>query len=173
MIKKLVTIIIPCSNSLLELKSTIESLMFQTRIRGTRVLVADFGSSDGSIQYAQQLGFELRNSLVVEPFDFLKDKNDIYLSIDTPYVFCVLPGKILDDRDFIMDHLNKISRTGEPTIYTEETAFSRIVKRIRNRKTKNIGLMVKKENISDISFFEENQIPIIDLPRVKRKTVKI
>jgi len=80
---------------LLKLKSTIESLVFQTRIRGTRVLVADFGSKDGSIQYAQQVSSELRNTLVVEPFDFKGERDKVFSSVTTPYVFYIAPGKTI------------------------------------------------------------------------------
>lgn len=175
MIQNLVTIIIPSSDSLFGLKSTIESLVFQTKIKGTRVLVADLGSSDGSIQYAAQLTYDLRSRLKVEPFDFDKDRLSVYSNVNTPYVFFISPGKIIQDRDFIMDHLNKISNMKEVMAYSEETMFRRIIKGLGYKKEaqENVGLLVRKENIYDIFFTLKNDKIFIDLPNKKTKTSKI
>jgi len=175
LIKNLVTIIIPCSDSLLKLKSTIESLVFQTRIRGTRVLVADFGSKDGSIQYAQQVSSELRNTLVVEPFDFKGERDKVFSSVTTPYVFYIAPGKTFDDRDFIMDNLNKTSKIKTPIVYTEENVFGTLLRRFKrdSEKRENVALVGLKNTLENISFIVQGDKINVDLSEIKTKTVKI
>ena len=66
MINSLLTIVIPCKNSVYGLKNTVESLLNQFKIQGTRVLVLDLGSDDGSYQYAAQASFEHFKKLKIE-----------------------------------------------------------------------------------------------------------
>ena len=75
MINSLLTIIIPCKNSVYGLKDTIESLLDQFKITGTRVLILDLGSDDGSYQYAAQASFEHFKKLKIESIKIDDDLN--------------------------------------------------------------------------------------------------
>ena len=73
MINSLLTIIIPCKNSVYGLKDTIESLLDQFKITGTRVLILDLGSDDGSYQYAAQASYDNFKKLKPELKDVFYD----------------------------------------------------------------------------------------------------
>lgn len=112
MLSSLITIIIPCENSLPGIKSTIENLLDQTKIRGTRVIVLDKGSKDGSIQYSIQAGYDLSKRLTIETFN-VTDNKDFYKVVNTPYVLWISPGLIFKSRDYIFDAINLLSKKGD------------------------------------------------------------
>jgi glycosyltransferase involved in cell wall biosynthesis len=166
---------VPCSNSLAGLKKTIESLVLQTRINGTRVLIADIDSSDGSVQYAQQMEFNLRKILNIEPVHFSKDKENLLSSIVTPYVFWISPGNVLKDPDFFINQVNTFSPSEKLIAYTERSLAERVLLKLSRNKysDKNIGALCKKEDSSQISFSCEKERIFIDLPDIKKRTIKI
>lgn len=107
MITTLLTIVIPCKDSVQELKLTIENLAIQTRIISTKVLVLDIGSSDGSFQYASQASVEYAKILKIESINY-KDSNifEVMDNIRSVYTLIVLPGTNFISRDFIFDNIN-------------------------------------------------------------------
>jgi glycosyltransferase involved in cell wall biosynthesis len=109
MLDSLVTIIIPTKDSFPKIKETIESIIIQTKIKGVNVLIADFGSKDGSYQYAAQASSSYFNKIKIESLDYSKIKNsmlNIMESIRTPYSIFITPGIILENPDFIFDSIN-------------------------------------------------------------------
>lgn len=102
--------------------STVEGIVMQTKIKGTRVLILDYGSTDGSIQYCVQKQVDLQKILQIEILDW-KDKRQEFHAI-TPYCFWISPGVVLSDQDFLIREINKSSLT------KKNIAFL-----IRNKKT--------------------------------------
>lgn len=109
MLDSLITIIIPTKDSFPKIKETIENIITQTKIKGVSILIPDFGSKDGSYQYAAQAsGFHF-NKVKIESVDYSKTKSsmlNIMESIKTPYSIFITPGIILEDPDFIFNSIN-------------------------------------------------------------------
>lgn len=116
MINTLVTILIPSNNTLEGLKSTLNSILLQTKIKGTSVIILDYGSSDGSVQYAAQASSDFYRTIKIECLDF-KEKNPQF-GVYTPYCFWVSPGVVLEDRDFLMEEINSNTITNKSCAYT-------------------------------------------------------
>lgn len=115
MLKNLITILIPSNNSIEGLKTTVNSIFSQTKIKGTRVMILDYGSTDGSFQYTAQASSDLSRILKIESLD-LKDKIPDF-QIYTPYCLWISPGIILEERDFIMDEINMNSFMEKNCLY--------------------------------------------------------
>ncbi len=115
MINTLVTIVIPSKNSLEGLKSTLNSILFQTKIKGTRVIVLDYGSTDGSAQYVAHVSSEFFKMLKIECLDFSKESKKI--EVDTPYVFFASPGSTFKHSDLIINGVNLNSLTSKNSAY--------------------------------------------------------
>lgn len=116
LLNTLVTILIPSNNTLEGLKTTLNSILIQTKIKGTRVLVMDYGSTDGSYQYAAQASIDFFKTLKIECLDFSKESAN--LDIATTFSFFVSPGVIFEDRDFIMNEVNTNFHTDKDCAYT-------------------------------------------------------
>ena len=122
MIATLLTIVIPCKDSVHELKSTIESLISQTRIGSTRVLVLDMGSSDGSFQYASQASVEYSKILKIESINYEDSKIlEVMGNIESVYTLTVLPGTNFTSNDFIFDNLNSSMSSGNIFAFTNRS----------------------------------------------------
>jgi hypothetical protein len=119
LINSLVTILIPTNNSVEGLKTTIESLILQTRVKNTRVLVLDYGSDDGTVQYSQYASYEYRRILKIESID-LKE-NPPTFEVFSPYCLCLSPGVILENYDFIIEAVNSISRESRNILYYKKS----------------------------------------------------
>jgi len=146
LISTLLTIVIPCKDSVHELKSTIENIVNQTKIKSTRVLVLDMGSKDGSYQYADQASSEYSRILKIESIKY--DPNKIWETInniDSLYVLSVLPGTNFKSKDFILDSLNNIMF--EENIYIFPFPKKRSIKEILFPYK---SLILGKTNISSI-----------------------
>ena len=99
---------IPSNNTLEGLKSTLNSILLQTKIKGTSVIILDYGSSDGSVQYAAHVSSDFYKTIKIECLDF-SEKNPQF-GVYTPYCFWVSPGVVLEDRDFLMDEIYYINK---------------------------------------------------------------
>lgn len=158
MISTLLTIVIPCKDSVYELKSTIENIVNQTKINSTRVLVLDMGSKDGSYQYADQAGSEYSRILKIESIKY--DHNKIWETInniDSLYVLLVLPGTNFKSKDFILDSLNNIISEENIYIFTfpkkrsiKEILFPR--KSLIEERTKISTLLIHKNFFNSVEF---------------------
>lgn len=115
MINSLVTILIPTNNSVDGLKTTIESILLQTKIKGTRVLVLDYGSDDGSFQFSAYASSEYKRILKIESIDL--SKNAPEFEILTPYCLCISPGVIFENKDFLIDVVNSKGKENRDLIY--------------------------------------------------------
>jgi hypothetical protein len=111
--------LIPANNSVEALKTTIESLLLQTRIKNTRVLVLDYGSYDGTVQYSQYASYEYRGILKIESID-LKE-NPPSFEVFSPYCLCLSPGVVLENYDFIMEAVNTVSRESRSILYYKKS----------------------------------------------------
>lgn len=159
MLSTLVTIIVPCYNSLPDIKSTLENLIKQTKIRGTSVLVLDMGSKDGSFQYVTQASSELFNFLRIESIN-IKDNNDFCPAITTPYTLWLLPGILLENPDFILDCINKNSKKD---LYIHPAKNQDLLKRIFSKyylQSEELFLsfvFCKKSLINNIKYRKESK----------------
>jgi glycosyltransferase involved in cell wall biosynthesis len=116
MLDSLITIIIPTKDSFPKIKETIKNIITQTKIRGVNVLIPDFGSTDGSYQYAAQASSTHFKQVKIESINYAKTKSpmlNIMESIKTPYALFITPGIILEDPDFILNSINYIMKYNE------------------------------------------------------------
>lgn len=172
----LVTIIIPCNNSLYGLKNTVESLSSQFKIQGTRVLILDIESNDGSHQYAAQAAFEHLKKLKIESIK-INDKLNLYKFIDqlkTLYSIIITPGTIFENPDFIFNSANKLLANDCTYVYFKNyPIFKRILpfKNIRNKQLEINCIISQKNFLCEIQF--ENNAFLIHTSQIKRKKIFI
>jgi len=164
LINSLLTIIIPCKNSVYGLKDTIESLLDQFKITGTRVLILDLGSDDGSYQYAAQASFEHFKKLKIESIKIDKDLN-LFKFIDelrTPYSMVITPGSIPKNPDFIFNSINNISEKKVPNVYLKKYPIGKRILPLRNIRNKEleINCIVSEKNFLWEIGFENNTLSI-------------
>jgi len=146
LISTLLTIVIPCKDSVNELKSTIENIVTQTKINSTRVLVLDLGSKDGSYQYAAQASSEYIRTLKIESIKYDPSKIlETINNINSLYVLSVLPGTNFKSNDFILDSLNSI--LFDENIYIFPFPKKRSIKEILFPRK---SLILGKTNISSL-----------------------
>lgn len=161
MISTLLTIVIPCKDSVYELKSTIEEISKQTRILHTRILVLDMESTDGSFQYASQASIEYGRILKIESIKYESDKlTDLIYTIDTKYSLVVMPGTGFKSKDFILESLNKTLLDGKISVFTTISNF--LDRFFANRKLKNEKIEVKSlilptNFLNSVNFKFENE----------------
>jgi hypothetical protein len=164
LINSLLTIIIPCKNSLYGLKDTVESLLNQFKIAGTRVLILDLGSDDGSYQYAAQASFENFKKLKIESIKVEGDLN-LFKFIDelrTTYSMVITPGSIIKDPDFIFNSINKILTNRNANVYFKEYPLSKRILPLRNIRNKEleINCIVSEKNFLWEIEFSNNTLSI-------------
>ncbi len=164
MINSLLTIIIPCKNSLYGLKDTIENLLDQFKITGTRVLILDLGSDDGSYQYAAQASFEHFKKLKIESIKIDDDLN-LFKFIDelrTPYSMVITPGSISKNPDFIFNSINNISIKKVPSVYLKKYPIVKRILPLRNIRNKvlEINCIVSEKNFLWEIGFKNNTLSI-------------
>lgn len=159
MINNLLTIIIPCKNSVNDLKKTVEDLIEKTKINGTTVIIPDFGSNDGSYQYASQASSDLIKFLRIESLKMEEneDISDLLDRIRTPYILVITPGSTFKNNDIILDELNNLFKDNCPLAYLKKNnkldiLFGDLLK--NRRKIKSI--FSNKEILSDIKFYTES-----------------
>lgn len=155
MISSLLTIVIPSKNSVFELKKTVDSLIRQTKIKGTDVIIADFKSNDGSHQYAIQASSELIRSLRISPVDIKENEhlNDLIERISTPYVMVISPGVIISDKDLIIKALNELFTNEHPLVYLKKNSpLDALICTILKRKRKVKMMFSRKETLSHLSM---------------------
>jgi glycosyltransferase involved in cell wall biosynthesis len=139
----LLTIVIPTKNSLYDVKKTVESLLNQTKIRNITILIADFGSDDGTRQYISYASSEYIKLVKIEPLNY-KELNDPMLkimdSIRTKYTLFISPGIELKNLDFIFDSMNLILSSDKSFLFYE--------------KKFNQGIHIMLKNWCDNLFFK-------------------
>ena len=136
MVNTLLTIVIPCKNSVRDLKKTVEDITKKTKVKGTRVLILDFGSIDGSHQYAAQSSTELSRILRIESIKMdggktIKDALDL---IDTPYILVMKPGSTFKDQDLLISSINEILKNSHQIAYLRR---HNIVNNVMSKLIKN------------------------------------
>ncbi len=164
MIDNLLTIVIPCKNSVGNLKKTVEDITKKTKVKGTRVLILDFGSIDGSHQYAAQSSSELSRIIRIESIKMeegkkIKDALDL---IDTPYILVMKPGSTFKDQDLLISAVNEISKTSYPIAYLRRHNIVNdlLSKFIKNRR-KVDAVFSKTEVINMLDYGHDDHDPEI------------
>jgi glycosyltransferase involved in cell wall biosynthesis len=154
MVNTLLTIVIPCKNSVKNLKKTVEDITKKTKSKGTRVLILDFGSVDGSYQYAAQASGELIRFLKIESIKMEKGqtiKNALDL-IETPYVLVMTPGSTFKDPDLLISSINEVSKIAYPIAYLRRSDFINNI----------ISTLVKNRRRVDAVFAKTQVLNILD-----------
>lgn len=164
MIDSLLTIVIPCKNSLYGLKDTVESILNQFKIQGTRVLILDLGSDDGSYQYAAQASFENFKKLKIESIKVDRDLK-LFKFIDelrTPYSMVITPGSTIKDTDFIFNSINKVLSNKNANVYFKKYPLTKRILPLRNIRNKEleINCIVSEKNFLYEIEFENNTLSI-------------
>jgi hypothetical protein len=164
LINSLLTIIIPCKNSVYGLKDTVESLLNQFKIAGTRVLILDLGSDDGSYQYADQASFEHFKKLKIESIKVDKDLN-LFKFIDelrTSYSMVITPGSIMKDPEFIFNSINKVLSNRNANVYFKKYPLTKRILPIRNIRNKELAIncVISEKNFLWEIQFENNTLSI-------------
>lgn len=158
MIKDLLTIVIPCKDCVTSIKETIENIRTKTRIAGTRILVLDFGSTDGSYQYVAQASFELSSLLRIESINMKEGEciSNIESSINTPYILVIKPGAVSDDPDIIMNSINKVLTGNNTLVYLKDLGIlNRVISMFK--KSDNPSLIFsKREVILELKYNPED-----------------
>lgn len=170
MINTFLTIIIPCINDVLGVKRTIENLSRKTKISGTRILVLDFGSTDGSIQYVAQASSEMLPSLRIESIKISEEESfsDAIKSVDTEYALVISTGSIFNDNDVILKSVNAILTNNRyPIVYlkTSENFLNNIISRYINKDRRNGAIFCKTESAKNIEFTYKDSNPEINLKK--------
>jgi len=164
LINSLLTIIIPCKNSLYGLKDTVESLLDQFKIVGTRVLILDLGSDDGSYQYAAQSSFEHFKKLKIESIKVDKDLNlfKFIEELRTPYSMVITPGSVIKDTDFIFNSINKVLTNRNANVYFKKYPLLKRILPLRNIRNKEleINCIISKKNFLWEIQFDNNTLYI-------------
>ena len=160
MIDSLINIIIPCFNSIHELKQTLDSIARQTKIRGTRIIVLDKGSTDGTHQYAHQASIEYKRVLNINVVEAKENNFPLTKEELKNYLIWISPGTTLDSSDSIMNIVNNIDHIIDFCIYKRKkiNPFSYVIDRV-NLKRGHLQiecLICKKEDVSFIEYFKEN-----------------
>lgn len=166
MIGSFLTIVIPCMNDVYGVKKTIENLSRKTKIAGTRVIVLDFGSTDGSYQYVAQASSEMLPSLRIESIK-IEDGGSIkdsIQSINTENVLVVSTGSVFKDNDVILKSINLILADSKyPIVYLKPSGrfLNNIVSRYINVDRKNGAIFSKTEILKNIEFNHKDPEPDI------------
>jgi len=159
MISDLLTIVIPCKDSVIELKRTVEDITKKTKIKGTRVLVLDFGSIDGSYQYASQASSEHIRKIRIESIRMKEGESikDSLKLINTPYVLLLSPGSTFKEEDLILNSVNRLSRTKIPLVYLKNCDFIRnLMSSLIRSKRKVNAVFSGKEVLSILDYKPED-----------------
>jgi hypothetical protein len=164
MINNLLTIVIPCKNSVRGLKKTVEDLMDKTKISGTSIIIPDFGSLDGSFQYAAQSSSEFHKILRIESIKMEdgEDLSNLKDIVKTPYALVIVPGVSFKNKDIFIESINSISNEETPLAYLKKNkALDPIMGSLLKKRRKVKAVFIKKENITDISSIYNSDDPEI------------
>lgn len=171
MISTLLTIIIPCKNSVIELKKTINDIAKKTKIKDTRVLVLDFGSIDGSYQYAAQASNEMIRIIRIESIKMEEGETvkDAYNLVNTPYVLVMTPGSTFKDSDIFLTSINEVSRINYPVVYLKRTDFiNDLMSKFLKNKRKIDAIFSDKECLNVLEYNPEDQNSDISLENISK-----
>jgi len=169
MLNTLLTIIIPCKNSVMGLKKTIEDITKKTKIKETRILVLDFGSTDGSYQYAAQASGEFINLIRIESIK-MREGEEIMNSfnlVNTPYIMLIKPGSSFKDNDLILSTINELSKINYPIAYLRRFNFIQNIRMSIDKRRRKIDVIFsKKEMLNNLKYNPDNpesDILLIDM----------
>ena len=132
MIGEQITIIIPNLNRVNDLVKTVDFLNTQYKSSLCKVLVADWGSQDGSIQYVHQKSWE-RKGISVEIKEITPEDRIENFNIDTPYFGIMFPGWTSKNRDFIFGTYNQLATEDGILIQGEGFSPMGIIRRTKER----------------------------------------
>jgi glycosyltransferase involved in cell wall biosynthesis len=171
MISTLLTIVIPCKNSVIELKKTINDIIKKTKIKDTRVLVLDFGSVDGSYQYAAQASNEMIRIIRIESIKMEEGETikDAYNLVRTPYVLVMTPGSTFKDPDVFFTSVNKVSKINYSVVYLKKSDFiNDLISTFLKNKRKINAIFSNKESLNILGYNPEDQNSDISLENMSK-----
>jgi glycosyltransferase involved in cell wall biosynthesis len=175
MVNTLLTIVIPCKNSVRDLKKTVEDITKKTKVKGTRVLILDFGSIDGSHQYAAQSSTELSRILRIESIKMdegktIKDALDL---INTPYILVMKPGSTFKDQDLLISSINEILKNSHQIAYLRRhNIVNNVMSKLIKNRRKIDAVFTKSESINIMDYGHDDQDPEISF-RDLSKGIKV
>ncbi len=172
MIKDLLTIIIPCKDAMEGTKKSIEDLLSKSKIKGTSVLVLDFGSTDGSYQYVQQASSYHIKTLRIESIKMEEGDNigNILDSIQTPYIMVIKPGSISNDNDFVLKAVNRTNSKSDALVYIRaNNVIDKIVSTIKKSRREISYVISHKSILPEVKFVEDSCDIIVDKSYTTRK----
>jgi len=164
MISNLLTVIIPCKNSVISLKKTVEDIIKKTKVINTRIIILDFGSTDGSYQYAAQASSEHIRSVRIESVKMEEENNikDCLDLINTPYILVITPGATFSDNDIFISSVNGINNTDYPIAYLRKTdILNNIMSTFIKSRRKIDAIFSKKELLSILDYRYDDPSPEI------------
>ena len=157
MINSLLTIIIPCENSVFELKNTIENIIKQTKIRGTNVLVLDNKSKDGTAEYAAQASSDYSRVLSINVVDSAKEDYVINSGELKSYILWIKPGITFRSPDSVINMINLIMKDENILILTNGKINFFNSYYLKKGKININCLMCKKNDIDLIDYKKDNE----------------
>jgi glycosyltransferase involved in cell wall biosynthesis len=114
-IKNNLTIVIPTYNEVNYIERTLHSIHNQSGIRGTRVIIADNHSNDGTRKVIKTQSFFYRKKLNIELIDggtVSVGRNNGAKLVDTKYILFIDGDVVLDDPYTIKNTLNEMEGKG-------------------------------------------------------------
>lgn len=157
MIKSILTIIIPSDNCVYELKDTIDNLVLQTKIVGTKILILDNNSKDGSVPYGAQAAFDLRKILNINVINASSDGYKIKEEELNHYVLWIKPGVTFKSKDSIINMINSVMRDENILILTNGKINFFNSYYLKKGKININCLICKKDDISLIDYKKEGK----------------
>lgn len=112
-IKNNLTIVIPTYNESKYIEKTIKTLLKQRGIEGTRVIVADNNSKDGTRKLVRDLSFSNRKKINIELINggsVSVGRNNGAKLVETKYILFMDGDVVLNDTRTIQNTLNDMSR---------------------------------------------------------------
>ena len=112
-IKDNLTIVIPCKNEVNYIGNTLKSISKQSYISGTRVIIADGGSTDGTldvINVLRSLYMDKLNIDLIKGGKVAYGRNQGAELVDTKYILFMDADTYLFDNDIIFDCLTSMVR---------------------------------------------------------------
>jgi len=112
-IKDSLTIVIPCKNEVNYIGNTLKSISKQSYISGTRVIIADGGSTDGTLDVINVLRSLYMDTIKIDLIEGGKvayARNQGAKLVDTEYILFLDADTYLFDNDTIFDCLASMSR---------------------------------------------------------------
>jgi len=117
----------------------------------------DFGSEDGSQQYAAQASSDYMRKIKIECIKMQEESNLKLIedTVNTPYLMIIRSGSISSDKDIIMNSLNKANTVDQSIVYFKNIGIIKNILSKFKKKEKQISYIISKKDILSHVYFEE------------------